>query len=593
MKKLHKLAAAVAVAAGIALSPQANAIELKPNGAGDALLFPVYYGQFENLFTITNNSGDWIQGHLRFRGATWSTELRDFDVILSPGDVFMFRLADLDGDGQWEIDQSLDTRNFQYTGMVFDCQGVDGAAIQNCLDPSSMLEPTVFTAVTTKDRLNAQRNAGHIEFIGEAVLHGMSHTTMNALISSSPGAWQAYVTNNGNGRGTSAWKWSAAQDGFPLCPAPNLGASGGYNASFCDHGLRDVPNVLTGTAFITSPGQVSGLAYNADALVNFRTNSIDGTHRIENYPNRVVAQTTGTGTVVVGTPNVTGVIPQKDNGVIVHIENASAPATFDYLYGCPGSGENRRDEVVTSFNNTWGPSLADGDSDFPAIGVVVGFLGNGDVWDQRFRLTTLAEERVTNPSAVAGSDKQFANKYGYPVLPNHVDSIFEVERAIAAAGRVFYSYYFDKGGYDRSAGTNTLKSWYMGYAPTKFFYAEDIDVSAITGSCIDHVNNRVNYLSTVGKPVGIEVWDTNEIPCSGKGTISPSNANPAILGEELSIWNIDWMKGLSTGDKNCANFQSGRVVVNTTGTNPAYPFLLYTLEIDNDGRMYNMRAMQR
>jgi len=584
MKKLHKLAAAVAVAAGIALSPQANAIiQMKPNGAGDALLFPIYYGQFENLFTITNNSGDWIQGHLRFRGATWSTELRDFDVILSPGDVFVFRLADLDGDGQWEIDQSLDTKNFQYTGMVFTCQGPNGE-VPNCLEPSPMLEPTVFTAVTTKARLDAQRNAGHIEFIGEAVLHGMSHSTMNTLISGSPGAWQAYVTGNGNGRGTNAWKWSAAQGGFPLCPD---GVSGGHNSTFCDHGLRNVPNVLTGTVFITYPGQVSGLAYNADALVDFRTNSAAGTHRVENYVNNVpVIANVGKGAVVAG----------GDNSVIVHVEDASASAAFDYLYGCPGSGENRRDEVVTSFNNTWGPSLADGDSLVAAAGVVASnngavSWGTGDVWDQRFRLTTLAEERVGTPAAVAGGTNQA--RYGYPLQPTHVDSIWEVEQAIAAAGRVFYGYYFHNGGYDRSAGTNQLKSWYMGYAPTKFFYAEDIDVSAVTGSCIDHINNRVNYLSTVGKPVGIEVWDHTETPCSGKGTISPSNANPAILGEELSIWNIEWMKSLSAGDKNCQTFTNGRVVVNAGGANPAYPFLLYTFELDNGGRMYNMRAMQR
>jgi len=593
MKKLHKLAAAVAVAAGIALSPQANAvIELKPNGAGDALLFPIYYGQFENLFTITNNSGDWIQGHLRFRGATWSTELRDFDVILSPGDVFVFRLADLDGDGQWEIDQSLDTRNFQYTGMVFACQGSNGE-IPNCLDPSPMLEPTAFTAVTTKARLDAQRNAGHIEFIGEAVLHGMSHPTMNTLISGSPGTWQPYVTSNGNGKGTSAWKWSAAEAGFPLCAS---------NVPFCDRGLRDVPNVLTGTAFITYPGQVSGLAYNADALVNFRTNTLDGTHRVENYPNRVSPHNgmVINNNVPGGLPNLTngvaGVLPapastaaaiaaanlllERDNSVIVHVEDASASAAFDYLYGCPGSGENRRDEVVTSFNNTWGPSLADGDS-----------LVAADVWDRRFRLTTLAEERIGNPAAIVGGTS--APKYGYPLQPTHVDSIQEVENAIAAAGQVFYGYYFHNGGYDRSAGTNKLKSWYMGYAPTKFFYAEDIDTAAITANCMDYVNNRVNYLSTVGKSVGIEVWNHEEIPCSGKGTISPSNANPAILGEELSIWNIEWMKGLSVGDKNCANFQHGRVVVNTSGISPAYPFLLYTFEIDSAGKMYNMRAMQR
>ncbi len=567
MKKLHKLAAAVAVAAGIALSPQANAIEMKPNGAGDALLFPIYYGQFENLFTITNNSADWIQGHLRFRGATWSTELRDFDVILSPGDVFVFRLADLDGDGQWEIDQSLDPRNFQYTGMLFtdDCQA-NGVSIPNCLNPSSLLEPTDLTGATTKARLDAQRNAGHVEFIGEAVLNGMTHATMESLISNNPGdVWGAYVTTNGNGRGTNSWKWSDGANGFRLCPAAGVGPG---NAPYpCDRGLRDVPNVLTGTAFITYPGSAAALAYNADALLNFRTNLLGIQHRVENYPH----------TAVIGGTAIAG----ADNSVIVHIDDASALPTNAYVYGFPGSGEDRRDELVTSFNNTWGPSLADGDSYAITINNVI--QAYPDSWDLRFRTKTTKEPGTF---------------YNYALQPTHVDSIAEVESAIRAAGQVFYAYYFDKGNADRSSGAKSysLSSWYIAYAPTKFFYAEDIDVAANTASWTNFINDRVKYLSTLGKSIGLEVWNHEEVPCSGRGTISPSNANPAILGEEVSIWNISWMKGLSVGDKNCPNFTNGRVVVNAnpnTPTNPTYPFLLYTFEMSNDGKMYNMRAMQR
>jgi len=163
---------------------------------------------------------------------------------------------------------------------------------------------------------------------------------------------------------------------------------------------------------------------------------------------------------------------------------------------------------------------------------------------------------------------------------------------------VFYSYYFDKGNVDRSSGAKSysLSSWFVGYAPTKFFYAEDIDAAAANPNFAAFVNSRVNFLSTLGKSVGLEVWNHEEVPCSGRGTISPSNANPSILGEEVSIWNITWMKGLSVGDKNCPNFTNGRVVVNAglrTPGNPLYPFLLYTFEMSNDSKMYNMRAMQR
>ncbi|MBE9562559.1 MAG: hypothetical protein IMF12_06825, partial [Proteobacteria bacterium] len=106
MKRVNKLAASVAVALSLGVMSQANAlIELEANSTGDALLFPVYWGDsgVENYFTIMNNDDKWIQGHLRFRGAVWCGELLDMDIILSPGDVFVFRVADLDGDGFWEV----------------------------------------------------------------------------------------------------------------------------------------------------------------------------------------------------------------------------------------------------------------------------------------------------------------------------------------------------------------------------------------------------------------------------------------------------------------------------------------------------------
>jgi hypothetical protein len=148
MRKINKLAAAIAVAVGVGAASTANAvIELKPNCLGDAMLFPIYHGYFENYFTISNMANEWIQGHLRFRGAAWSGEVRDFDVILSPGDVMVFRLADLDGDGQWEIDQSLDPLNFKYTGMYayndmpFTCKDSGGSPIDGCMEMSTTLIP--------------------------------------------------------------------------------------------------------------------------------------------------------------------------------------------------------------------------------------------------------------------------------------------------------------------------------------------------------------------------------------------------------------------------------------------------------------------
>jgi hypothetical protein len=588
MKKLHKLAAAVAVAAGIALSPQANAaIALKSNGVGDALLFPAFNGYIENYFTISNHSDLWVQGHIRFRGAAWSAELRDFDVILSPGDVFVFRVADVDGDGQWEIDENLDTKNFQYTGMVHSCQSSSGATIANCLDASNLLEPSVNDANTkagiTQALIEHQRHVGYVEFIGEAVLNHMSHSIMNTLISDNPGSWKNYVTTNGNGRGTSAWKWSAAENGFatagtilPTTYNPKTPISSAP-ANFVNLGLSDVGNVLSGTAFVTIPGQTHGLAYNAEALTNFRTSEYGaGSHRIENY--------------TLATDQIVG-----DTGaaqaVIVHHENASSDPVAsspagDYVYGCPNGGTMNTselgDELVISFNNTWGPTLADGDD----------YLGSpNDNWDTR-RSNTL-------PSGTNG----YGPNYTVPTYHNATtNSIDEVESAVALAGTNFYSYYFDNDTFDKSSsgGKASLKSYFFGYFPTKYFYGENIVVARNSSSCQSFIDYTVGILVNLAKPINVLVMDTQENPCTTSDTaISP--ARPAVVNkvvaQELTIFDIGFLKA-GANDGKCASFKSGRSQISTMGsalsTLPTgFPGMFYTFEIGSDNSLSQWRPMQR
>jgi hypothetical protein len=251
---------------GLGFTTQANAtISLESGGKGDALIFPVYNGNFENHFAILNDSDLWIQGHIRFRGAGWSGELLDFDVILSPHDVMEFRLADVDGDGFWEIDQSLDPKNFQYTGMLKECKAENtNNTMPNCMDQFSMLIP-VANGKITQDLINYHRQWGYIEFIGEGVLNGMNHIVMEKLITSAGSFAQDGQRRSGNKLGTHLWSWTDADK-----------ARGGN-----DKGATDVPNVLSGTAFVTVPGSSHGLSYNAEAFSNFRTAT--NPHRIDNY----------------------------------------------------------------------------------------------------------------------------------------------------------------------------------------------------------------------------------------------------------------------------------------------------------------------
>ncbi len=549
MKKLHKLAAAVAMAAGIALSPQVGAIEFKPNGVGDAMLFPAFNGYIENYFTISNHSNTWVQGHIRFRGAAWSAELRDFDVILSPGDVFVFRVADLDGDNLWEIDESLDKKNFEYTGMVHDCTGPAGT-VPYCLDASNLLEPALDEKNgITQALIDHQRHVGYVEFIGESVLNGMTHAIMSALTSTTPGVWAPYVTQNGNARGTSAWKWSDAANGFRTCTGNNHP---------CDQGLLDVGNWLSGTAFVTIAGQTNGLAYNADVFTNFRTANFS--HRIDNYVRTGVA---GAANVTAGTPSA----------VILHHESADSqvggPSPYgDYVYGCIGMGEPYDDELVISFNNTWGPTLADGDDT----------TGNAlDGWD------TARLNYIDSP----------------PINVSEENSVDEVETAIEAAGQVYYSYYFHNKPFDVSklGSKATLHSHFFAYFPTKFYYGESLLRArlATTKTCQDYINLTVIELLKRGKPLNIEVWDTEENNCTrSSGNISPARPDTVakVLGHELNIFNVDWLKA-GFNNPACSAFKSGRTVVQLLGNIVEEPGLMYTFEIGSDGALSQWRAMQR
>jgi len=84
------LAAAVAAAGAVLLTPQAQAVNVSQNGLGEVLLFP-YYTVRNNIDTninITNTSENTVIFKIRFREAHNSRDARDFNVVLSPYDVW-------------------------------------------------------------------------------------------------------------------------------------------------------------------------------------------------------------------------------------------------------------------------------------------------------------------------------------------------------------------------------------------------------------------------------------------------------------------------------------------------------------------------
>ena len=678
--KIKKIVAAAGVALTLGIASQAaNAvIELEHDARGDALLFPLVVGLngFENYYAISNSAPEWIQGHIRFRGAAWCGELLDFDVLLSPGDVFVFRIADVDGDGEWEIDQTLDRHNFQYTGLLeaddqpemglrtSTCVSLaDGSTKHKCMDPNYALIPEkkLLDAGVSEEHIAHQKNMVHFEFIGEAVLNNLNvlgPNLMPILLSGVPGTWARYQTDVFSGRGTSAWKWSNAANNFatyqPTSQNPDW---------IGDRGLRDVGNWLSGVGFISTVGMGMGVAYNAEALVNFRTEI--NQHRVENYRVDKLGQPLNSNTKA------------ADSAVIVHDENGAGlsfgpPPFGDYLYRIDDNPDlslrNNEDafESRISFNNTWGPTLADGDDyDMTRCGGEWGLgnvystkaprvlgdptsltpvnlrrtLGTGckvddmwfeascgvpenqfDDWDQR---------TITGSAAVSLSTKQGVN------------SLAEVEEAIRVGGQNFGGYYFDDAapGPDHRS-SHSFETWFSVWAPTKFFYAEEVRKSTLCGGGIYlpeitgpaaaaattyQVRAITSLLTFNPKDFAVDVWNIEEKPWCGGGftqgsdCISPFTAeqcasitiNPncnKVCGEQQCFFPISYLKDITTNltESEKSTFRVGRTEMLPTNNDAVksaceksfcqrddYPVIIYNFDNSSGSEFSHWRKMVR
>ncbi|MGE3972448.1 MAG: hypothetical protein AB7E78_13965 [Porticoccaceae bacterium] len=95
------LAVAVALAGALTVPPQAQAVNVSQNGLGEVLLFPYYTvrNSIDTNINITNTSENTVIFKIRFREAHNSRDARDFNVVLSPYDVWNATVT-LSPDGQ-------------------------------------------------------------------------------------------------------------------------------------------------------------------------------------------------------------------------------------------------------------------------------------------------------------------------------------------------------------------------------------------------------------------------------------------------------------------------------------------------------------
>jgi hypothetical protein len=167
-------------------------------------------GLTDNYFTVTNGSYyTWINAHVRVRTGQCSVELLDFDVLMSPLDVFTFDLYQAP-DGE-TVFASCDTHTLTASGFNVDANGcfiLDTGTFPNQL---SLIQECGQcpdgTAITAQAALEATR-WGYVEVLGEVFLYASDGPDSSA---SNPTECTTEQLENG--------EWTA----YDFCEATNPG----------------------------------------------------------------------------------------------------------------------------------------------------------------------------------------------------------------------------------------------------------------------------------------------------------------------------------------------------------------------------------
>ena len=120
---VKKLALAVSMAlGGISMAPSVQAVSVAQDNLGQALIFPYYTVQngWMTLFGVTNTSNQIVAVKVRFRESYNSRDVMDFNIILSPQDVWTGWVAETgDGPTIFSEDNTCTVGAIPATGVPF------------------------------------------------------------------------------------------------------------------------------------------------------------------------------------------------------------------------------------------------------------------------------------------------------------------------------------------------------------------------------------------------------------------------------------------------------------------------------------------
>ncbi|MDG4550851.1 MAG: hypothetical protein P9G45_10625 [Candidatus Contendobacter sp.] len=232
---MKRVALAVGVTlGGLSLAPTAGAVSVSANNLGQALIFPYYTvrGGWTTLFGVTNTSSQVVAVKVRFREAYNSRDVFDFNLILSPYDLWTAWVTDSpNGPVIRTEDSSCTVGNIVGTGAT----GVTFPA------PVSYVGAFADGGPTTVDRMRE----GYVEMI----MMGASPGTPSAVFPLAAGAIHGSTTGTPPGCAAlvSAFQNPALLGSYGACPTGTSavsGVSGTLRGEFCNYATSDTAATL-------------------------------------------------------------------------------------------------------------------------------------------------------------------------------------------------------------------------------------------------------------------------------------------------------------------------------------------------------------
>lgn len=273
MKKNSLTTAIIAGVAGVAgLAGVAHAVNLNPDGIGQVLLYPYYTtnGGNTTLFTVVNTADVGKAVKVRFMESLNSKEVLDFNVYMSPYDVWTAAIYDNAGvpgistnDSTCVAPNKVMTqfspfRNFEFTNWLPDKLGRD-------TDPDSV----------AKNKSRMQQ--GHIEVIEMGDLGGPAHRYSKHGFHGD--VWKPEDCSYFQTQWTSSAPGTWLTESGGVVDMPNAGKGlhdvyppgSGFINAVGELEFNDVGGVggIFGSAYIVNAAEGTAYSYNAEAINGF------------------------------------------------------------------------------------------------------------------------------------------------------------------------------------------------------------------------------------------------------------------------------------------------------------------------------------